>query len=94
MSWARIVPSESEALETLREIRNLFALKIWPLHGTPDDAALFTKGKVIYFSPRAAEISRAHLPIRFRLAECPPPSRSDVETLVVGNLNAIPFASE
>jgi hypothetical protein len=94
MPWARIVPSESEALDVLAEIRNLFALKIWPLHASPDDAALFTKGKMIYFSPRAAEISRPHLPICFRLMDCPPPLCDEVEVLVAGDLNEIPFASE
>lgn len=93
MPWARIVPSEDEYLPLLERLHRTFTLGVWLMSGSPSDAGLFTKGKMIYFSPKAAELY-SPFASEVKLVECAAPSRDDVEPIAVGDLDSIPFASK
>ena len=60
-------------------------------HNNPVDAGIFRRGRMIYFSPKAAEICSPSLP-ELPLVECAAPTEDEVESISVADWNAIPFA--
>jgi hypothetical protein len=93
MPWVRIVLSQADIEANREEEIRLLFMGIWATHAGIQEAGVFRKGNMLYFSPKAAEISGSILS-KFRSAECPAPLRDDVEIVAAGDLNAIPFAPE
>jgi len=94
MPWTRIVLSQADvAAKRAEEIQALFMV-VWAAHAGDQEAGVFRKGNMFYFSPKATEIS-GPIFARFQSAECPAPLKGDVERVAASDdLSAIPFASE